>query len=298
VNDADPVEQEPAAVSTAADELYTAEPNEFVATRDRLAGAARDAGNADDARRIEKLRKATVPAWIVNRYVLANPTIVHRLRDLHDRLQAAHVDLDPDQLRELTAERREAVDEITRAALDAAGHAGAATSLREDVSATFDAAVADPQIAGRLGRLRRAEHWSGFGVASGDLPAGSPALRLLRGGRSETERRPRGVKEPVAERIDAAPAVDRKQIRDRQRAVRSAQQAFAKADAELEDARSAEQAAREQVRDLSAQLGDVQRRLADAKAAVDEQRRAVKAAHGRQREARAALNRAERRAAR
>jgi hypothetical protein len=297
VNDADSTEQEPAAVSTAADELYAAEPNEFVTTRDRLARAARDAGNADDARRIEKLRKATVPAWIVNRYVLANPEIVHRLRDLHDRLQAAHVDLDPGELRELTTERREAVDEMTRAALDAAGHADAATGLREDVSATFDAAVADPQVAGRLGRLQRAEHWSGFGVAAGDLPTGSPALRLLRGGRAESERRPRGVKEPVAEPATPAPAVDRKQVRDRQRAVRSAQQAFAKADTELEDARSAEQAARELVRELSAQLTDVQRRLTEAKAAVDEHRRAVKAAHGRQREARSALSRAERRAA-
>lgn len=301
---ADPDEQEPAAVSTAADELYATEPGEFVAARTRLARAARESGEADAARQITALRKPTVPAWIVNRYVLANPRTVHRLRDLNERLQGAHADLDAAALRELTTERRQTVDELTRDALQAAGHADAATSLREDVSATFDAAVADPQVAGRLGRLRRAEHWSGFGVASGDLPAGSPALRLLRGGRDQPGRHRAAPRQRSAKRAEqpaaGTAAAERKQHREhraQQRALRSAQEAFAQAEAELRDARDAEQATRERVRDLTGQLADVQHQLADAKAAADERRRAVKAAQLRQRESRAALNRAERKAA-
>jgi chromosome segregation ATPase len=307
VSAADSDEHEPPALSAAADELYRTDPAEFVAARTTLARDARKSGDAELAKRITGLRKPTVAAWIVNRYVLANPEIVQRLGELNERLQAAHADLDAAVLRELTTERRGTVDELTRAALEAAENADAATSLREEVSATFDAALADPEVAGRLGRLHRAEHWSGFGVASGDLPAGSPALRLLRGGRAGQQKAgarapaaisPEDAAEKPAKATSAKSAAERKAARDQERALRSAQQAFTKAETELGDARSAEQAARERVRTLSEQLSDVQRRLTEAKAALDERHRAVKAAQTRHREARSALSRAERNAAR
>ncbi|MHC9292986.1 hypothetical protein ACRCUN_10990 [Mycobacterium sp. LTG2003] len=36
-------------------------------------------------------------------------------------------------------------------------------ALRDDVTGTLQAAVADPEVAARLGRLSKAEEWSGFG---------------------------------------------------------------------------------------------------------------------------------------
>ena len=35
--------------------------------------------------------------------------------------------------------------------------------MRDDVTGTLQAAIADPEVAGRLGRLEKAEQWSGFG---------------------------------------------------------------------------------------------------------------------------------------
>ena len=38
-------------------------------------------------------------------------------------------------------------------------------ALRGDVTDTLHAAIADPDVRSRLGRLAKAEHWSGFGDA-------------------------------------------------------------------------------------------------------------------------------------
>jgi hypothetical protein len=284
--------QESATLSAAADELYAADPAEFVAARARLASRARQAGDADTAKQIAALRKPTVSAAIVNRFVLSHPEALGQLVDLNERLQSAHTELDAAALRELTVERRHLVDELTRAALDTAGSADATTSLRDDVTATFDAAIADPQVAGRLGRLLRAERWSGFGVAAGGLPARSPALRLLQGGRSPA----RAPARKPAEKPEkpAAPAADREAARERQRKLRKAREAFARADADLEAAQTEDAAAREQVRELTDQLAHVQRDLEDAKTRAGDARLAVKTARTRQRAARTALDRAER----
>jgi hypothetical protein len=283
-------QEEPAAISVAVDELYQAEPADFVAVRTRLASEARKSGDADVAKRIGSLRKPTVPAWIVNRHVLTHPETVQQLLDIHEQLQAAHDQFDAGALRELTEQRRQAVDDLTRAALADAGHTDPPTSLREDVFATFDAAVADPEVAGRLGRLLRAEHWSGFGVASGALPSGAPAVRLLRGAAKGSNTPP---KRPAAPK----PATTGPQRDDGQRRVRSARKDLAQAEAELQAAGSTETAARQRVRELTDQLTRLQRELDEAKARADEARRAAKAARSRHRSAQAALDRAQRAAA-
>jgi hypothetical protein len=276
-------EREPVAVSAAAAELYQADPADFVAVRTRLAAEARKSGDADAAKRIAALRKPTVPAWIVNRHVLTHPKTVRQLLDLHEQLQAAHDQLDPTVLRELTERRRETVAAVAQAALSGAGHDEPATSLRDDVTATIDAAVADPDVAGRLGRLLRAEHWSGFGVASGDLPAAAPALRLLRAGT-------KGAGTPAARK----PQPDRTKSADQKRRVRSAQQAFAAAESDLHTAQTEESAARQRVRELTDQLARLQRELDEAKVHADDARRAARSARSRHRAAQVALDRAER----
>ncbi len=39
--------------------------------------------------------------------------------------------------------------------------------MREEVTATLDAALADPEVAANLGTLVRAAHWAGFGLGAG-----------------------------------------------------------------------------------------------------------------------------------
>lgn len=287
---------EPAALAEAADTLYATEPDEFVAARDRLARQLRGAGDAETANKVTRLRKPTVAAYVVNRYVLAAPDTIGRLLDLNRELREAQTSLDADLLRQLTEQRRSVVGELARAALAGAGRSDAGTGLRDEVVATLDAAVADPEVAGRLGRLLRAEHWSGFGVAAGDLPASGPALRLVRGAGKAAGKEPRAGKESRAGKEPrAAKAADKTPARSTtSAAVRKAERAAASADAALEDAERAAQTTRDRVRELTDELARVQARLADARSDHDRARRDLSDAQSQRRRAHAALDRARR----
>jgi hypothetical protein len=63
----------------------------------------------------------------------------------------------------LSAEQRRLVDDVARAAFEEAELADPSAALRDDVTGTLQAAIADPDVASRLGRLTKAEQWSGFG---------------------------------------------------------------------------------------------------------------------------------------
>ncbi len=145
------------------DELYWVKPEDFTAVRSRLAAAAKDRGDAAAAKQISASRRPTTAAWAVNRLALSRSKAKQRLTELGERLRAAHAAIDGDQIRELSAEQRRLIDELTRAAFEAAEVADPSAALREDVTGTLQAAIADPDLAARLGRLAKAERWSGFG---------------------------------------------------------------------------------------------------------------------------------------
>lgn len=71
--------------------------------------------------------------------------------------------MDGDAIRALTAEQRTLVERLTRTAFREGEVASPSASLHDDVTATLQAAIADPDVAARLGRLTKAEQWSGFG---------------------------------------------------------------------------------------------------------------------------------------
>lgn len=275
-----------------ADALYAVAPDGFVAARTERVRAAKQDGDAARARAIGRLRRPTVSAWVVNRAALTDPELPGRLSELGDRMRRAQSALDTETLRDLTEERRRTVDEVTSAALRDAGQ-DATTSLRDEVRSTFDAAVADPDVAGRLGRLLRAESFSGFGVAPG------PELTVVRGGRAararpaarQTPREAAPTKEPAADRVGAA---ERRRLA---RAVERARAEFDQARRRDEDTATAEQRAAATVKELTAELASLQRELDDAKRAQDEARRERKDAIQQRRSAQSALDRAERAAA-
>src|SRR5215470_6155119 len=142
-------------------ELYVAEPDSFTPRRRELADQAREAGQPAVAKQIAALRKPTRSAWVVNRLIRSDPEVKTRLDALAADLRAA---ADGARLRELTTARSRLVDELTRTAL--AGLPAPPAALREEVTATLDAAIADPEVAGRLGTLTRAEQYAGFGPGS------------------------------------------------------------------------------------------------------------------------------------
>lgn len=278
----------PSRIDDAARELYALSPDEFLGRRADLAKQARADGAADEARAIERLRKPTVAAWIVNVLALDDPSVAERLTELGDRLRRAQHALDAAELRELSNERRTLVAELAREAFKRAKKPQPPAGLRDEVTGTFDAAIADPEVAGRLGRLARAEHWSGFGFAD----AGAPELTLVRGGRDARER-PKAAEEPSAG-TPAAAKPSAAERRRQERALKQAREAFEAADSAFDEAKAAEQDLGQQVKRLSKKLAKLQDELDAARDRLEAARKEVGTARGRRREARSALDRAER----
>ena len=272
--------------------LYAAPADEFTALRKTLAGEAADAGDGDAARAIAKLRKPTNAARVVNALVADDPEVAVRLHGLGDRLRSAQDDLDAPRLRELTEERRSVVAGCTRRALAGAGGGAAPAGLRDDVLATFDAAVADPDVAARLGTLQRPERFSGFGFAA-DASTGPPQLTLVQGGRRNDAAAGRAsAKQPGKK---AAKKVSAAEQRKRKRALDEAQRRFDTAqdglDAALSDERDAVRAVTKRERELT----KAKDALGAARTALDETRATLKEAKTERRAARSALDREQRR---
>jgi hypothetical protein len=244
--------------------LYDADPDEFMPRRQQLAEAAKEAGDPDAAKQITGLRKPTRSAWVVNHLVRSDPEVTIRLAALSTELRAGA--LDAARIRELTTARARLIDDLTRQAFTLAGHPSPPAGQREEVSATLDAAIADPAVAGRLGHLARAEHWAGFGLdpdaaalATPPAPVKSTKKPAPAEAIAETERR-RREKIDIAERavVDAT----------------EASQAASEAEQQLEDT----------VRRLEAELEQARQELAEA-------RRQAYRAESRQRRANETLSR-------
>jgi hypothetical protein len=265
-------------------ELYSVSPDEFIYKRSELADRARKKGDGASGAAIDKLRKPTVGAWIVNALVHDDPSVVESLTDLGERMRAAQEALDAAQLRELSTERRKLIDKLTAAAFNRADRKDPPAALRDEVTGTFDAAVADDEIAARLGRLQRSEQSYGFGF----LPSGSPQLTVVRGGKDEKRT---AKKTPAAK---AKPKVTAAEKRKRERALSSAQDAFAKAEKTFDAANENERALSDQVRQLTRKLAKLQAQLDNARAELEQARKDTAAARTARREARTALDRAER----
>lgn len=155
------------------DSLYDVPPKEFTAARTRLASAAKQRGDGAAAKRITAANKPTTAAWIVNRLAIRHPDARQRLTDLGERLRAAHATMDGARIRELSGEQHKLIDELARKALREADIGRPSAAVREDLTSTLQAAIADPAATERLGRLTRPERWSGFG-AFGDAPPSPP----------------------------------------------------------------------------------------------------------------------------
>jgi hypothetical protein len=234
-------------------ELYQADPDNFMPRRQELAARAREAGEPDAAKQIGALRKPTRSAWVVNRLVRTHPEASARLAELAAELRAGG--LDGGRIRELTTARARLVDELTQQAFDDLPAPTAA--VREEVTATLDAALADPEVAANLGTLVRAAHWAGFGLGDGTPAPAPPAAKT---------KKPAPV-EPSAER----------ERRHREK-IMEAERAVAQADQAADAANAAERRLEDAVRRLEAELAQARQQLAEARRqayrAESQQRRA------------------------
>ena len=226
-------------------ELYQLDPDEFMARRQELAASAREAGQPAVAKQIAALRKPTRSAWAVNRLVRAEPEATRRLTDLAAELRDAERAMDGARIRELSAARRRLVDDLTAQAL--APLRTPPFALREEVMATFDAAIADPGVAASLGTLVRAAHWAGFGLAPAPDGASAP--------------------QPIAKKPktpDPAEAGAERERRRREK-IHLAERAVVHATQAAEAASVAEQDLQDTVRRLETELAEARERLAEAR---------------------------------
>lgn len=243
------------------DELYEIKPEEFTALRTKLAAAAKQRGDTDTAKQISAARKPTAAAWVVNRVALRDQDIRTRLAGLGERLRDAHAAMDGDRIRGLSAEQRRLVEDVARAAFEQAELADPSAALRDDVTGTLQAAIADPDVASRLGRLTRAERWSGFGEF------GDTAMVFTSARKTVPAREKPAPEKPAREKPAHKPPHDDKRDEKHDAARR-----------EREKARAALAAAERTKADADAALTELQSDLATARLRRDDARRRLQGA--------------------
>lgn len=268
------------------DSLFWAPPKDFTAKRTGLTAAAKRRGDDAAAKRIAAANKPTTAAWIVNRLALKHRDTGQRLANLGDELRAAHAAMDGARIRDLSAEQHHLIDELTRAALDAADVARPSSAVRDDITSTLQAAIADPEVRGRLGRLARPEQWSGFGDFGAATPVSTTSSRTAKAQEPAAKSRPQSTKQSARE---AAAARRREKL---EAAVTAAERENADAEASLSEREAERDAARQRRDEALAVLRAAERELDRAEANYDRAKRASRAAEKSVRQAKAQLKRA------
>lgn len=253
------------------DRLYGVDPAEFTGLRKELVAEAKKRGDRDAARTIGAARRPTTAAWVVNALVRADGTATSRLADIGQHLRAAHAAMDGARIRELSGAQRKLVDELVRTGFAAADVSRPSAALRDDVVGTLQAAVADPDVAARLGRLEKAERWSGFGEF-GAVTAVGPAPKATAKAKASSTPTPRPA--PDERQVDAA----RDRVETARRDVRTAEQATATAGETLADCAAALATARRRYEKVLETLSAAERALSLADADHAEAEHASQAA--------------------
>ena len=96
------------------EQLYSVEPEEFVAERKRLERSLRDEGRAEEAAEVAKIRKPSQPVFTANRLARWQPDLVAQLVDDGERLAAAHEAGDAERLRTAQRDLARRVDALIR----------------------------------------------------------------------------------------------------------------------------------------------------------------------------------------
>jgi hypothetical protein len=234
-------------------ELYREHPVDFVARRNELVKKLRADGDRDEAERIRKLRRPTVPAWLINRVALDSPELLEefaatsRAVEETQRRALAGDEEATDEWRAAAVHEREAIAAVRDAADRAAGdtHGPPSPGALEQVVETLRAAGGDPQLRDRVvrGRVERERSAATLGIgAPSDLP------------------RPRRKAEPLRRRDEAQARRERKAL-----------------EAELANAAAREERLRAVTEDRAEALRQARAELADTKRETAALRRRLKA---------------------
>lgn len=277
-------------VEAVLDELYALPPSEFVARREERAAAAKKAGRAGDARRIHAARRPTLAAWAANLLRRSRPEEAEQFLELGRALREAQATLDPSGMKELSAQRRRIVSELSREAANLAREAGHPLSdtVQRDVETTLHAVLADPEAA---------DAWAAGRVAStltppSGFPADTAAAAEPAGKESRTEdelAQRRAERQERLARAREAARVAEELLRDRRAEQEEADASLQQARERREEAEGRVSALEQQLREERAELeraeGEQQEAEKQHRAAADAVGKAQQAAEEAVREA-------------
>lgn len=249
--------------------LYRTPPREFVAVRDTRVRELKAQGRRALAAEVERLRRPTVAAWLVNLLVADDPELPEQLAELAAQLREAQQQLAGDALRALGQQRQQLVAGLVARARQLARGSKPPESALTEVESSLRAALADPDVARDVlsGRLLRAADVSGFGPAPTAVP---PSTRPA----PERTRRTTGAGNTRAAGTDRARQRREEEARrrERERQVAEARRA--------EERRAAEQRLeqRRRLRAAEQELKQAEKDRAAAAAAADRAQKALAAA--------------------
>ncbi|WP_431993430.1 hypothetical protein [Streptomyces albogriseolus] len=247
-------------VEAVLDELYALPPSEFVARREERAARARTRRRAQDARRIHAARRPTFAGWAANLLRRSRPDEARRFLELGRALREAYATLDPSGLKELSAQRRRIVSEMSRQAAALAREAGHPLSdaVQRDVETTLRAVLADPEAAAvwEAGRVE--------GVLTPPSEFGAEAVAAAPARREPARARTSGT--DSAARKKKGEAAERRRAEREERAARAREEARA-AEARLRERR----AARKEAAAALERADEQERKAGEREAALEEQ---------------------------
>jgi hypothetical protein len=247
-----------------AEELYGLRPEEFTGARTAAEKEARSAGDRELAAAVKALRRPAVAAWAVNLLGRQRSELLTQVVSLGDSLRQAQAQLQGDELRELTRQRRRLVAAVTaeaRAVAETHGQRLSESAVRQ-VEETLQAAMANPEAA--------------EAVLSGLLtqPLSSTGLESLTG---EALAVPLGTRRPPTAPVTEAPAPPTLTVvRDDGRELREAEERAAEADDTLRSATKARDSqekkrakAEAKLLQLEAELEELRRKVVEAEQATE-----------------------------
>ena len=213
-------------------DLYVIPLDKFTPARDALAQRLKAEGDADEAKRVAKLRKPSVAAWALNRAAQSHPELVSKLVDSHKMLRQAG---SRQAVEEASVTRRQAVAALADAAMTELDRGSLQT--RDRVNRTLLAVATDAEGEADLaaGTLVRELEPSGGGWGEMELPPVPEPDPAKEDARVADEARERAR----AREIEAA---------DAESQVEAAKQALAEARRRAKQARSAADKAAEEAR--------------------------------------------------
>lgn len=168
-------------------DLYLQTPSAFVSVRTERVKSARNDGDAELARRIGRLPKPSVAAWLANLLTARRTAELDDLVELGALIRDAEKNLDAAEMRQLGKQRLQLIRALAQQGKKLAGEAGQKVSPAAllELEQTLHAAMSDPAAADavRSGRLLRSLTSNGIEPVDVDDAVALPEVALPRAAR-------------------------------------------------------------------------------------------------------------------